>query len=584
MKLKKQTYLEGAFTLVFANLLVKVIGALFKIPLANILEEEGMALFSTAYNFYTVLFVIATAGLPVAVSKMVSESIAKGNHKEVNRIFKAAVSLLSILGICGALILFFGAKAFSKAAGSTGSYLGIISISPAIFFVAVLSSFRGYFQGMSNMIPTAISEVIEALGKLLIGLALAYFLMPSGIVNAASGAVLGVTAGTFFAGVFMVGAFVVNRRRMKATELSKGAESRSTKAIFISLLWIAIPITMGAAVSSVTNVIDMMMIRKRLQTIMVTEEMFTNLTQYYGLSESFVEIGKNIMEKPSEILYGAYSGFAIPMFNLPPTIVTSLSMSIVPAISGAFAVKNYLEARKLTESTVRITTLFSLPCAVGLSVLSSPILLVVYNNVRSEHMLFILAFAVIFVCLVSVTTAMLQATGKVFIPVINMLIGGIVKIVTNYFLIAMPSVNIGGAPISTLLCYLAISVLNLIAIKKVINPKFSLTDNIIKPAIASLIMGIGAFFGYNITAGIVGAPKFNLAFTLKFIELSQPVTPVMSDVRFKTIIALCVAILVGVIIYGILIFAVKAIKKDDILMMPKGEKLYKLLTKCKLMH
>ena len=165
LKLKKQTYLEGAATLIFANIVVKVIGALFKIPLANILEEEGMALFSTAYNFYTVLFVIATAGLPVAVSKMVSESIAKGKHKEVNRIFKAAVSLLSILGIIGAVILFFGAKAFANAAGSSGSYLGIIAISPAIFFVSVLSSFRGYFQGMSNMVPTAISEVIAPLAS-----------------------------------------------------------------------------------------------------------------------------------------------------------------------------------------------------------------------------------------------------------------------------------------------------------------------------------------------------------------------------------------------------------------------------------
>lgn len=584
MKLKKQTYLEGAATLVIANLVVKVIGALFKIPLANILKEEGMALFSTAYNFYTVLFVIATAGLPVAVSKMVSESLAKKNNKEVDRIFKAAVSLLSILGIIGALILFIGAKAFATVTGSSGSYLGIIAIAPAIFFVSVLSAFRGYFQGMSNMIPTAFSEVIEALGKLLVGLALAYLLMPTGIVNAASGAVLGVTSGVLFAALFMAVAYILNKKKMKSVSLGGDLAARSTRQIFVSLLKIAVPITIGAAVSSVTNVIDMVMIRQRLQTIMVTPEMFSTLTEYYGLSPDVVTIGKSIIEKPSEILYGAYSGFAVPMFNLPPTIVTALSMSIVPAISSAFAIKNHAEAKKLTESTVRITTLFSVPCAVGLSVLSAPILLVVYNNIRSEHMLFILAYAVIFVCLVSVTTATLQATGNVMTPVYNMLAGGVVKIVTNYFLVGNHDFNIGGAPISTLLCYMTIATLNLIAVKRVLAPRFNIADNILKPLISAVVMGIVAFFGYNLIAGIVGAPQFDLGFTLHFIESSAPITPVSGDIRIKAIIALGGAMALAVIVYVFMIFLLKAIKKDDILMMPKGEKLAKLLTKCKLIH
>ncbi len=582
MKLKKQTYLEGAMTLVLANLVVKVIGALFKIPLANILKEEGMALFSTAYNFYTVLFVVATAGLPVAVSKMVSESLAKKNNKEVDRIFKAAVSLLSVLGIIGALILFIGAKAFANLTGSSGSYLGIVAISPAIFFVSVLSAFRGYFQGMSNMVPTAFSEVIEALSKLLVGLFLAYFLMPSGIVNAASGAVLGVTSGVLFAALFMVIAYVLNRKKMGAATLSSDTSARTTKEIFLSLLKIAVPITIGAAVSSVTNVIDMVMIRQRLQEIVVTEDMFKTLTEFYGLSPDSVIIGKNILEKPSEILYGAYSGFAVPLFNLPPTIVTALSMSIVPAISSAFAVKNYSEAKKLTESTVRITTLFSLPCAVGLSVLSAPVLLVVYNNVRSEHMLFILAYAVIFVCLVSVTTATLQATGKVMIPVYNMLAGGIVKIVTNFILVGSHDLNIGGAPISTLLCYLTIATLNIIAVKKVISPRFNLADNVLKPLVAAAVMGVSAFFSYDFIAGLIGAPKFDFSLAFQFTESLPPITPVAGDLRLKATLALVGAIMIAAIVYFVMIFLLKAIKKDDISMMPKGEKILKLLTKCKL--
>ncbi len=572
--MKKQSYLKGAFILVLANALVKVIGALFKIPLANIIEEEGMAIFNTAYNLYACMFVIATAGLPVAVSKMVSSSLAKKNHAEVNKIFKAAVSLLSLIGVAGTLILFLGAKAFVGLADSPSSYLSVLAISPAIFFVALLSAFRGYFQGYSDMVPTALSEVTEALGKLVIGLALAYVLMPSGVVNASAGAVLGVTAGTLFALLIMVVTYIVRKRNNKVISGSP-AESRSTRTIFIDLVKIAIPITIGAAVMSLTNVIDVVMIRQRLQTIMVTQEMANSLTEYYGLSKAEVIIGQLMRVKPSEILYGSYSGYAIPMFNLPPTIIMSLSMSVVPFISAAFAVKNMGEVKKLSESTVRITVLFSVPCAVGLSVLSQPILAAVYNNARAASMLGILGYAVIFVSLVSVTTAMLQGAGYVMIPVRNMAIGAAVKIITNYLLIAIPNVNIGGAPISTNLCYITIAVLNVLSVKRIMKPDLTLSGLIIRPAIASGAMGVGAFFAYQGAAKLLGIQMMDL--TLNFLPQSAPFTPVVSSERIRIIIALGVAIGVAVIIYAIMTFALRLIKRDDVLMLPKGEQLTKLL-------
>lgn len=572
--MKKQSYLKGAFILVLANALVKVIGALFKIPLANIIQEEGMAIFNTAYNLYACMFVIATAGLPVAVSKMVSSSLAKKNYTEVNKIFKAAVSLLSLIGIAGTLILFLGAKAFVGLADSPSSYLSVLSISPAIFFVALLSAFRGYFQGFSDMVPTALSEVTEALGKLVIGLALAYMLMPTGVVNASAGAVLGVTAGTFFALLIMVVTYII---RKKNNGLSGGVitESRSTKTIFTDLVKIAIPITIGAAVMSLTNVIDVVMIRRRLQTILVTQDMATTLTEFYGLSQAEVIIGQLMRVKPSEILYGAYSGYAIPMFNLPPTIIMSLSMSVVPFISAAFAVKNIGEVKKLSESTIRITVLFSVPCAVGLSVLSQPILAAVYNNARAASMLGILGYAVIFVSLVSVTTAMLQGAGYVMIPVRNMAIGAAVKILTNYILIAIPTMNIGGAPISTNLCYLTIAILNMLSVKKIMKPNLSFSGLILRPIIASGAMGVGAFFTYQGVAKLLNTQMMNLS--LSFLPQTAPFTPVLSSERMKIIIALAAAILVAVIIYAIMTFVLRLIKRDDVLMLPKGEALTKLL-------
>ncbi|MBE7034961.1 MAG: hypothetical protein E7402_02405 [Ruminococcaceae bacterium] len=576
--MKKQSYLKGAVILVAANALVKIIGALFKIPLANIIEEEGMAIFSTAYNLYACMFVIATAGLPVAVSKMVSASLAKKQYVETKKIFKAAVTLLTLIGIAGTLVLVLGARLFAdKIVNSPSSYLSIIAIAPAIFFISVVSAFRGYFQGFSDMLPTALSEVAEALGKLIIGLLLAYVLLPSGIVNASAGAVLGVTAGTLFACLIMVFTYIHRRKTAYGngfgSDLSAGI--KSTRQIFVELACLAIPITIGAAVTSLTNVIDVVMIRKRLQTILVTETMFTTLTEYYGLAASEAVIGELMRVKPSEILYGAYSGFAIPMFNLPPTIIMSLSMSVVPFISAAFATKNWPEVKKLSASTLRITLLFSLPCAVGLSVLSQPILTAVYNNARASSMLMILGYAVIFVSLVSVSTAMLQAAGKVMIPVRNMAIGGIVKIVTNYILIAIPSVNIGGAPVSTNLCYLVIAILNLASVKKVMGTKMPLMDFVVRPVLASGVMGIGAAFTYQFAAKILGIAP--LSFLINFMPQSAPVTPILASERIKVLIALAASIFVAVLIYVIMVFVLRLIKKEDVIMLPKGERLASLL-------
>jgi len=582
--LKKQSYLKGAFILVLANGLEKVIGALFKIPLANIIHEEGMAIFSTAYNLYACMFVIATAGLPVAVSKMVSASLAKNNYNETKKIFRAALTLLMLIGLAGTIVLILGARIFAvQMVNSPSSYLSIIAISPAIFFVSVLSAFRGYFQGFSDMLPTALSEVAEALGKLIIGLLLAYILLPTGIENGAAGAVLGVTAGTFLGCIVMFVTYVTRKNKMSLNGPTAiyDPQTGSTRKIFIELAKLAVPITIGAAVTSLTNVIDVVMIRQRLQTISITQEIYTALTEFYGLSPIDVTIGKLMTIKPSEILYGAYSGFAIPLFNLPPTIIMSLSMSVVPFISGAFATNNKPEVKKLSESTLRITILFSVPCAIGLSVLSEPILTAVYNNARASSMLILLAYAVIFVSLVSVSTAMLQGIGRVMIPVRNMVIGGVVKIITNYILIAIPTMNIGGAPISTVLCYCVIAILNLISVKRIMGANLSPSSFVFRPAIAGGIMGVGAYFAYQMSAKFLNIAPLSLLIT--FTPQNSPVTPLPSGIRLRVIIALGIAIIAAVLIYGVAIFILKLVKREDVLMMPKGKSLVKILDKFKLL-
>lgn len=555
--------------MVAANFLVKIIGAVFKIPLAHILKEEGMALFSSAYNLYAILFVIATAGLPVAVSKMVSESVAKNNEAEARKIFHAALSLLTVIGLLGACVLFFCssflAKGISTEDGAApGNALGIMCISPAIFFVAVLSAFRGYFQGRSSMTPTALSEVAEALGKLAIGLLLASLLLPTGLVNSASGAVLGVTGGSLLGCLTIIVIYLIDKSKMKTARLPSTQAVRSTRKILLQLAAIAIPITLGAAVSSLTNLIDLFMIRQRLGTLTVSPELYAAMLGYYGLPGSDVAIGAHLSGKATEVLYGAYSGYAIPMFNLPLTIVTALSMCLVPAISGSFALKNMNQARRLTEVSVRLTALFALPCAAGLSLLASPILTVVYNNARAQSMLSILGWAVIFVCLVSVTTAILQAAGRVMVPVASMAAGALVKIAANFVLLTVPDINIGGAPLSTILCYFTIAVLNLIAIHRVIRPKFQLVSCVIKPIFAAVLMCAAAYFTYQAVGGWLGAAA--LAPGLSFLPQDPPITPVETGVLIKTAVALGSAILAGGIVYLSAILLTKAFTKEDIQM------------------
>lgn len=521
--------MQGALILVFANALVKIIGAGFKIPLTYLIHEDGMGLFNTAYTMYTWMFVIATAGLPIAVSKMVSESVARGNRQEAHRVFNVAFYLLSVIGLAGTAALFLGARFFADTLGNSRAYIAIMAVSPALLFVAIMSAYRGYFQGLQNMIPTAISEVIEALGKLVIGYFLAYLWISEGVEYASAGAVLGVSTGSFLGAVGLYIIYKVSHKRL-VSEMHSSQEYtqkvRSRRRIVSELIRIALPITIGASVFSLTNVIDLAMIMNRLKSI--------------GLDQVQVSM-----------LYGSYSGYAVPLFNLPPTITVALSVSIVPAIASALAVNNIKLAKKTTESALRLTLLFALPSAVGLSLLSEPILQLVYKNTSATVSLSILAVAVVFVSLVLVTNAILQATGKVMIPVRNMLIGGAIKVIINYILVGNPDININGAPIGTNLCYITILILNLIAVKKATKVDYKIADFLIRPIVAVIAMGISALFTYN-----------------SLIAMTQ-----------SNSIATLTAITVGALLYGLMLIAVGGIKKDDIEMMPKGDKILKLFNR-----
>lgn len=521
------SFMHGAIILLIANIAVKLIGAIFKIPLTYILGEEGMGYFSTSYQVYTWMFIVATAGIPVAISKMISESHAKGRLFEIRNIFSVSMKLLISIGIFGFALLFFGADFFAdKLLGNPNAAHGIRAVAPAMLFVSLMSAYRGFFQGHQNMLPTAISEVAEAVGKLVIGFGAAYLLVSKGMEMSAAGAVFGVSCGALlgFAVLFIMykkGGAVAQR----LSTISK--ESLSQRRILSRLIRIAIPITIGASVFSLTSLIDTAMIMRRLQA------------GGYSLSEA-------------NNLWGSYSGYAFPLFNLPPTLINAITVSIVPAISAAYALGDIKRGSHTASKSLKITFLFALPCAVGMSMLAGPILNLVYNNTNATSTLSILSVAIVFVSLVLVTNAILQATGNEIVPVINMLIGGVIKVIINYFLVAHPEININGAPIGTTSCYVIILILNIIVIIRRLKVRLPFSELLVKPLISAAAMGLVLYF----------------------------VSPVFAS--GGRIISAIAPIAIGAFTYLIFLVLTKAINEDDIAMLPKAESLARICKKLRI--
>jgi len=524
-KEQKQNFLQGAAVLAAGVALVKVIGAFFKIPLGNLLTGEGFGYFNIAYSVYNVLLIISTAGLPVAVSKLVAEANAQNRSADIKRVIRSALITFLAIGAVGSTLMFVFAQQIADLMKSSNAVYTIRVLSPAVFGVSLMSVYRGYYQGMSNMVPTATSQVIEALSKLLIGFVAAFLLIRTGRDQAiaAAGAVAGVTAGTILGAVFLL-----MRRAFDRTPDIGGVPTMSSREATRRLLAIAVPITIGSGALALTNFIDTTLVMRRLQ-------------ESAGFSEN-----------EATWLYGAY-GLAQTMFNFPSAFIVPFASSVVPAVAAALARGDGKTASRTIETALRITSLLALPAAAGLSVLAGPILNMLFAARPDEALaatipLNILAIAVFFNSVVLLTNAILQSLGKVRIPVYTMLVGAVVKISTNWILVGQPEINIKGAPIGTCLCYFVIMALNLAVILRAVKPAPNLLRTFARPLIATLIMAAATWAVYGIAGRFVPDKLAALA-----------------------------AIAVAVVVYFVLVILLRAVTRDDVLMLPKGEKIARLL-------
>ncbi len=525
----KKVFFGGVLLLSLSTVLVKLIGFLYKIPMLSYLGTVGMGYFNSAYEIYALFCVISTAGLPVALSVLISASLAKGNHGEVQKIYRGALAVFLTVGSLGSAVMLLFAKQFCAMIRSEHAYACILSIAPTVFFVCLSSALRGYFQGHQRMLPTAISQVIEAVGKLGFGLLLARYALEQGYqtptVAAFAGA--GLTLGT----VCSTGYLLFEKLRTKeapAPAQILPVETLSYRSIWKSLSRLSIPMTLGASVVSLTKLVDMTMILRRLQAIGYTEALANEA-------------------------YGSYTTLALSLYGLLPTLVNSVALPLVPMLSAAIARGDQEKQAQMVGISYRLTALFAIPSALGLSAFASPLLQMLFGNdaqavAIASPLLSCLGVSVFLSCMITATNSVLHAYRVVNRPILALLAGAAVKVLIAYFLIGNPRVAMMGAPISTFFCNAVVVLFNLGFVEKYCKAP-SVSSTFLRPFLAAAV-AIGSSYALQRVLVIAfGAGKLWTLLSLLF----------------------------AVFAYGLFACLFGAVQKEDILSLPLGAKLCRFL-------
>ena len=578
---RHQNLIQGSMILGVATLLVKIIGAVYKIPLGWILGGVGSGYFSVAYAVYLPLSPLAMSGLPVAVSRMVAESVSENRFKDARNLLKLAKKVFAVTGVVCFAIMMIAVPLYVNKVGDSGDMLPMLVISPSIIFCCIMSTYRGYYEGLRNMFPTGISQVIEALGKLLIGLAIALavkvalasefasngtimgkLIQPDGsaatlekvaekamMPYVAAAAILGITLGSAFGALFLV---IRHKRvgdKFTEVELALSPEPRSNRVMLKALVTIAVPIVLGSMVSQVASLVDLVIVKAQLKSVVASGSQLVR--------ESYGNILGNYTDGDlPNFLYGCYRNYAYSLSNLAPTVTTVIGVSAIPVLATAWSAHDRTGVKENMELSIRLSSIIAFPAGLGLFALAQPILSLLYPTQLEEvtvaaPVLQILGLASIFMSINVPVTSMLQAIGKQNIPVYNMLIGVILKVGINYALVGIPSINVVGAPVGTAVCYGFILIANLIALAKHAKVGLNIVSTIIKPLIAGGLCAASAYGVYRL----------------------------MSHLRGTGSLTTLSAVVAAVVVYVLAIGFLKVLGRNDVLMLPKGQKIAKILEK-----
>ena len=511
---KTKSIIGGMTVLGLAGVICKLVGVLYSIPLTWMIGTQGLGVYNAVFPAYNLLLTISSAGLPVAVSRLVARSLAQDDPRSAKNVFKTALLLLTLVGSVATIIMLAGSNMLALASDQPSSRIGFQMIAPCVLLVCMLSAFRGFMQGQQNMTPTAISQLIEQVGKVFLALPMAYFGSQMGIAYGAAGALLGTTIVEGLALLYMV--ILYMRRRAGFASLPQLADAvpQSRSSIAKQLMSISLPITIGACIVPLSQYID--------STMLVGRLMSTGMT----------------MEKASSV-YGLFSGTVIRIINIPTALALAVSMSLVPAISSAKAVNDHDQIVRQTDLGMRFAFLIGLPCSVGMSVLAEPLMRFFYEGsiiedelILGGELLTMSGLTIILFTVVQATTSVLQGLGKQRIPMYTLVAGVLCKIILNYVLIAIPSISIHGAPIASLVCYSVSMLPNIYYMLKYTKSGMNWVGWIIRPGVATAAMGIAVY--------------------------------VMRELLPGGRLMLLVDVAAGVVVYAAVGLAVKAITREDL--------------------
>ncbi len=555
----QQSFLYSTMILGISTMLVKIMGAIFKIPLTHLIGESGMGYFATAYDVYLPMYSLAMAGLPVAVSRIVAKFVAENRFNDVKKAFKIVKRVFLITGLVGFGLMFAVSYIVVGVTDNINALPAMFVITPSILFCCIMSSYRGYYEGIRNMYPTAISTLIEAASKLFLGYTFAYIVIKTVKVTneqvllsyAAAGAMLGITLGTVFGSIFLLLRHKIKGDGITPEQLANSPAPFTGRAIFMSIIAISIPVALGSLVNQISGLIDVAMVQAQLKT-----GVLENIDIYRQMYGDFLKNDSGEILADSEIpnyLYGCYKGYAYTIFNLVPTITSVVGVSALPVLTMAWTSGDKDSIKKNIESILKVIALIALPAGIGIMSLSPQIVDLLYNTEASitVKLLFILGAAACFAGLTTPLTNLLQAIGKPGVPVRNIAVGAVIKIVTNYILVGIPEINILGAPIGTMLCYLYIAVADVICLIKYSGVKFSLYSAIFKPFVAAICCGAAAFGVNKIVSGVIGSGTISTFISLIF----------------------------AVLVYILALSLIKCINENDIKTLAKGDKLVRICTK-----
>lgn len=556
---KQQSFLYATLILGMSTLLVKIMGAIFRIPLSNLIGATGMGYFSTAYDVYLPIYALAMAGLPVAVSRIVAQYVAEQRYKDARRALRVVKRTFLITGLIGFFLMFVVAFIVTSVAKNPGALPAMFVIAPSLLFCCIMSSYRGYYEGLRNMFPTAISSLIEATCKLVLGYSLAWLVMkympgePAKVASyAAAAAMLGITLGTVFGSAFLIIRHKTVGDGFTRDQIRFSPPAVDGKTIFKALIAIAVPVALGSLVNNIASLIDVAMVQRQLfGAVERSPEIFRQMYGQYLVDETGTALTDSQIPN---FLYGCYKGYAYTIFNFVPTITSVVGVSALPVLTMAWTSRDKAAIKANIESMLKVITLIAFPAGIGVMALAPQIVQLLYRSseaVIAAKLLRILGAAACFAGMTTPMTNMLQAIGRPMAPVKNIAVGAIIKIGVNFILVGIPQVNILGAPIGTLMCYMYIAAADLFCLVKYSRVVPSIFTTILKPLAAAAACGLTAFL------------------------VNLLLTALLSGGKLTTLISIFAA----VIVYLVAISLFRCIDRNDIVTLPKGEKIAEICTK-----